>query len=61
MNITLGFHHIPGKFLKDGSIKKIKDNMVYIPILKTIQHLLSNDTVLTVYLCSIVCILAYSF
>lgn len=46
MNITLGVRHIPGKFLKDGSVKQINESMVYIPILKTIQHLLSNDTIL---------------
>lgn len=46
MKITLGSQHISGKFLKDGSVKQVKENMVYVPILKTLQRLLSNDTVI---------------
>lgn len=47
MNVTFGVSHLPGKFLKGGSLKKRKHSMVYVPILKTIQHLLMNDVVVT--------------
>lgn len=46
VHITFGVRHIPGKFLRDGSLKQIKESMIYIPILNTIEHLLSNDTIL---------------
>lgn len=46
VSITFGVRHVPGKFLSDGSLKQIKDSMVYIPILRTIQQLLHNGTIL---------------
>ena len=44
---VLGYRPQPDKVLKDGSVKIKKDQMVYIPILKTIQRLLQNDRVLS--------------
>ena len=40
---VLGVQHKPGKSLKDGRLKQTKDTQVYIPIVETIQHLVSRS------------------
>ena len=45
--ILLGTRTQPGKFLKDGTVKETKDTLVYIPVLKTLEHLLQNEMIVS--------------